>query len=142
MQWQCWTQQRYTPVTNCRERTYFAAIFERGEIHKKNYIKKRNRKLNQMVLSIPTFCTANMGHMETSVQSTVNHCNQDYSYSAVFLKLDCCSKCSEITVNLKYSGLLYHLHFCIVLCMANSFHSSGTVNHCNSVLQFLHVSSL
>ena len=86
----------------------------------KKYIKKRNRKLNQMVLSIPTFCTANMGHMETSVQSTVNHCNQDYSYSTVFLKLDCCSKCSEITVNLKSSGLLYHLHFSIVLCMANT----------------------
>ena len=29
--------------------------------------------------------TANVGHMETSLQSTVNHCNQVYNYFTVFL---------------------------------------------------------
>ena len=62
-----------------------------------------------------------------------NHCNQVYSYSTVFLKFDCCSKCSEITVNLKYTSTLY----CVWQILVH-----GTVNHCNSVLQFLLVSSL
>ena len=31
-----------------------------------------------------TLYTANMGHMEKSVHSTVNHCNQVYRYSTVF----------------------------------------------------------
>lgn len=53
----------------------------------KSIKKITSKKLNQMVLSITTFCIANMGQMETSVQSTVNHCNRDYSYSTVFLDL-------------------------------------------------------
>ena len=60
-------------------------------------------------------------HMEKSVHNTVNHCNQVCSYSTVFFTFDCCSKCSGITVNLNYSGLLYHLHFCIVHTMYGKY---------------------
>ena len=65
-------------------------------------------------------CTANIGHMEKSAHSTVNPCNQVYSYPTVFFTFNCCSKCSGKTVNLKYSDLLYYLHFGIVLCMVNN----------------------
>ena len=65
-------------------------------------------------------CTANIGHMEKSVDIRVNHCNQVYNYSTVFFTFNCCSKCSGKTVNLKYSDLLYHLHIGIVLCMVNN----------------------
>ena len=37
-----------------------------------------------------------------------------------FFTFNSCSKCSGTTVNLKYSDLLYHLHFSIVLCMVNN----------------------
>ena len=55
-----------------------------------------------------------------SVHSTVNHCNQAHSYPTAFLKCDCSYKCSRKTINLKYSDLLYHLHFSIVLFMVNN----------------------
>ena len=50
--------------------------------------------------------TANMAHMEKSVYSTVNHCNQVYSYPTVFFTLNCSSMCSGKTVNLIYGDLL------------------------------------
>ena len=46
--------------------------------------------------------------------------NQVYSYPTVFLTFNCCSKCSGKTLYLKYSDLLYHLHFGIALCMVNN----------------------
>ena len=56
-----------------------------------------------------------MGHMETGVQITANHRYQVYIHSNVFFTFDCCSKCSEITVNLKYSiWILYKLFDCLV----------------------------
>ena len=78
-----------------------------------------SRKLSFICMLLYLHCK--YGPHRKSVHSTVNHCNQVYSYLIVFFfSFDCCSKSCGKTVNLKYSDLLYHLHFGIVLCMVNN----------------------
>ena len=97
-----------------RPKLQFVVSMEKPNVVKaclKLYLDISGPKVSQHTIKAVSGCariavlcqhTVNMGHIETSVQSTVNHCNQVYSYSTVVFIFDCCSKCSEITVNLKY----------------------------------------
>ena len=54
--------------------------------------------INKINILEGKFCILWIHRAPDTLQSTVNHCSQVYSYSTVFFTFDCCSKCSELEI--------------------------------------------